>query len=155
LYKMIANYPNTSDAASKIDTKLSDREKICPFLLRVFTAIGRHNYCRDYARNTLPPSEVQIYTWRDCTLGELSDLIREAIPETRQRGTRYDYAIAYPDYRGLMYRMRDIGSVTSGKPGEDDGKMLGDLEFEIGDYVDVAIYPPNYSRLPLSRNFAP
>jgi histone deacetylase complex subunit SAP18 len=53
-----------------------DREKTCPLLLRVFTKIGGHHTVEDFAiRGKEPKDEVQIYTWRDATLRELTDLV--------------------------------------------------------------------------------
>ncbi|KAF3790974.1 Histone deacetylase complex subunit [Nymphaea thermarum] len=53
-----------------------DREKTCPLLLRVFTKIGTHHTKEDFAvRGKEPKDEVQIYTWKDATLRELTDLI--------------------------------------------------------------------------------
>ncbi|KAF2311111.1 hypothetical protein GH714_019549 [Hevea brasiliensis] len=53
-----------------------DREKTCPLLLRVFTKIGNHHSKEDFAvRGKEPKDEVQIYTWKDATLRELTDLV--------------------------------------------------------------------------------
>ncbi|TKY63806.1 Histone deacetylase complex subunit SAP18 [Spatholobus suberectus] len=53
-----------------------DREKTCPLLLRVFTKIGGHHTMEDFAvRGKEPKDEVQIYTWKDATLRELTDLV--------------------------------------------------------------------------------
>ncbi|XP_060674252.1 uncharacterized protein LOC107430153 isoform X2 [Ziziphus jujuba] len=52
-----------------------DREKTCPLLLRVFTKLGGHHSEEDFAvRGKEPKDEVQIYTWKDATLRELTDL---------------------------------------------------------------------------------
>ncbi|BAT97833.1 hypothetical protein VIGAN_09139900 [Vigna angularis var. angularis] len=53
-----------------------DREKTCPLLLRVFTKTGGHHSMEDFAvRGKEPKDEVQIYTWKDATLRELTDLV--------------------------------------------------------------------------------
>ncbi|GFH28444.1 uncharacterized protein HaLaN_26935 [Haematococcus lacustris] len=55
-----------------------DREKTCPLLLRVFTRNGGHHKLDEFAvRGKEPSGEIQIYTWMDATLRELSDLIKE------------------------------------------------------------------------------
>ena len=46
-----------------------------------------------------PQNELQIYTWMDATLKELTGLIKEVNPESRRRGTYFDFAIVYPDLR--------------------------------------------------------
>ncbi|PKI49565.1 hypothetical protein CRG98_030058 [Punica granatum] len=53
-----------------------EREKTCPLLLRVFTKSGGHNSKEEFAvRGKEPKDEVQIYTWKDATLRELTDLV--------------------------------------------------------------------------------
>jgi len=124
------------------EPKAVDREKTCPLLLRVFCASGRHNPLSDYNRGNVPTNELQIYTWRDCTLRELTQLIKEVNPDARRRGTIYEFAVVFPDGRGPGYRLRDIGSTQSSIRGLDDNKTLQQCKFEIGDYVDVAITLP-------------
>ena len=56
--------------------QIIDREKNCPFLLRCFWRV--HAFRPDFEYRqilTNPPSqEIQIYTWLDATLGELSGI---------------------------------------------------------------------------------
>jgi len=129
-----------------------DREKVCPLLLRVFCANSRHNNLSDYNRGKVPPNELQIYTWMDATLRELTSLVREVNPESRKKGTYFDFAVISPQNgRGMNapngvfchYASRDIGTTVSGTKGMDDNKTLTQARFVIGDYVDIAITPPN------------
>lgn len=78
----------------------------------------------------------------DATLKELSGLVKEVYPDTRRKGTFFDFALVFPDVRGPGYRMRDIGSTCSGQKGADDSKSLSQSRFQIGDYLDIAITPP-------------
>ena len=39
---------------------------------------------------------MQIYSWMDATLRELSDLIKEASPAARDRNSQLSFAIVYP-----------------------------------------------------------
>ncbi|KAI1717219.1 sin3 associated polypeptide p18 (SAP18) domain-containing protein [Ditylenchus destructor] len=119
-----------------------DREKACPLLLRIFTTTGRHNQINDYLRGNVPPNELQIYTWMDCTLRELMTLIKDVNPEARRRGTEFKFAIVAPDRHTPRYNIRDIGSVIAGTRGTDDNKTLADCKFEVGDFIDVAICNP-------------
>lgn len=52
---------------------------MCPLLLRVFHKLGGHHRLEDFARvkGDEADEEVQIYTWPDATLRELSDLVKE------------------------------------------------------------------------------
>ncbi|XWS77146.1 hypothetical protein CRYUN_Cryun01aG0236600 [Craigia yunnanensis] len=118
-----------------------DREKTCPLLLRVFTKIGGHHSKEDFAvRGKEPKDEVQIYTWKDATLRELTDLVKEVAPAARRRDARLSFAFVYPDKNG-RFVVREVGKTFSYGNGRrlDDNKTLGELSFEIGDYLDVAI----------------
>lgn len=48
------------------------------------------------------------------------------------------------------YNMKDVGSVTTGRGSPSDSKTLSKCEFEIGDYMDVAVSMPG-SRLELIK----
>ncbi|PON37385.1 Sin3 associated polypeptide p [Parasponia andersonii] len=141
-----------------------DREKTCPLLLRVFTkvfelihssvnqfilavidmemaaAIGAHHSNDDFAvRGKEPKDEVQIYTWKDATLREITDLVKEVAPAARRRNAKLSFAFVYPDKRG-RFLVREVGRTFSYGNGRlDDSKALAELGFQIGDYLDVAI----------------
>ncbi|KAJ9582506.1 hypothetical protein L9F63_003199 [Diploptera punctata] len=66
-----------------------DREKTCPLLLRVFCNTGRHHNILDYSRGNVPANELQIYTWMDATLREITSLVKEVNPEARRKGTYF------------------------------------------------------------------
>nr|GMD34771.1 histone deacetylase complex subunit SAP18-like [Ipomoea batatas] len=151
-----------------------DREKTCPLLLRVFTKIGGHHTESDFAvRGKEPKDEVQIYTWMDANLRELTDLVKEVAPEARKRDAMLSFAFVYPDKNGkfvvrevslsillsrnvmgshyfkylvCLYLTRSclqVGktySIPSGRRPDSGNQTLSDLKFEIGDYLDVAIY---------------
>lgn len=120
-----------------------DREKTCPLLLRVFCSTGRHHNMIDYSRGNVPANELQIYTWMDATLREITSLVKEVNPEARRKGTYFDFSLVFPDVRSPGYRMREIGTTCSGQRGSDDGKTLAQARFCIGDYMDISITPPN------------
>ncbi|KAJ8633568.1 hypothetical protein MRB53_026904 [Persea americana] len=118
-----------------------DREKTCPLLLRVFTKTGGHHSNEDFAvRGKEPRDEVQIYTWKDATLRELTDLVKEVAPAARRRDAKLSFAFVYPDKHG-RFVVRQVGMTHSYGNGRrlDDGKALTGLSFQIGDYLDVAI----------------
>ncbi|KAK9804922.1 hypothetical protein WJX72_012184 [[Myrmecia] bisecta] len=117
-----------------------DREKTCPLLLRVFTKLGGHHRLEDYQhRGQEPADETQIYTWMDASLSELTDLVKEVMPAARRPNARLDFAFVYPDRKGRNV-MRQVGSTNSTRVGGDDAKTLRSLNFQTGDYLDVAIY---------------
>jgi len=79
--------------------------------------------------------------------------VREVNPESRKKGTYFDFAVVSPAsgrgnlQNGMLchYNSRDIGTTVSGTKGMDDGKTLAQARFTIGDYLDIAITPPNPS----------
>mmetsp|Transcript_15893 Transcript_15893/g.47819 ORF Transcript_15893/g.47819 Transcript_15893/m.47819 type:complete len:239 (+) Transcript_15893:198-914(+) len=118
-----------------------DRMKVCPLLLRVFHRQGGHHRLEEFARVTGREEiddEVQIYTWPDATLRELSDLVKEVQPAARRPTSRMGFALVYPDRRGHNV-MRIVGQVHSSRSGEDDTKTLRAIKFQTGDYLSVAV----------------
>lgn len=117
-----------------------DRAKVCPLMLRVFTRRGGHHRLEDFARRGQEPDdEVSMYTWPDATLRELSDLVKEVLPDARQRQSRMGFALIYPDRNGRNI-MRIVGQVHSSRIGDDDNKTLKQVKFQTGDFVDVAVF---------------
>ncbi|XP_027020682.1 histone deacetylase complex subunit SAP18 [Tachysurus fulvidraco] len=134
----------TQEEIKKEPEKPVDREKTCPLLLRVFTTNnGRHHRMDEFSRGNVPSSELQIYTWMDATLKELTSLVKEVYPEARKKGTHFAFAIVYPDPKRQVYRVKEIGNTVSGRKGADDSMTLQSQRFQIGDYLDIAITPPN------------
>ncbi|KAL3517058.1 hypothetical protein ACH5RR_023960 [Cinchona calisaya] len=119
-----------------------DREKTCPLLLRVFTKVGGHHNEEDFAvRGKEPKDEVQIYTWMDATLRELTDLVKEVAPEARRKDAMLSFAFVFPNNRG-RFVVREVGrtfSSPNARRPDDGSRALADLKFQIGDYLDVAI----------------
>lgn len=68
--------------------------------------------------------------------------MKEVNPESRKKGTFFDFSIVYPDSRTPTYRIREIGTTCSGHRGADDTISLAYKKFMIGDYIDIAITPP-------------
>ncbi|KGN56569.1 histone deacetylase complex subunit SAP18 isoform X2 [Cucumis sativus] len=132
--------PRATHAPPRPRLEPVDREKTCPLLLRVFTKTGSHHFNEDFAvRGKEPRDEVQIYTWKDATLRELTDLVKEVAPEARRRNAKLSFALVYPDRHG-RFVLREVGKTFSfGNRRLDDSLALGELGFQIGDYLDVAI----------------
>ncbi|KAI8140693.1 Sin3 associated polypeptide p18-domain-containing protein [Fennellomyces sp. T-0311] len=126
-------------------TTTIDREKECPFLLRIFTKNNGHHLLNDFTVTSVPTSdELQLYTWRNATLEELGQLIQEVVPEAQHPDARIAFRLIYLDSQRGVYRSRDLGRVMNIKPTPDQSKTLEECQFFIGDYLDVAIYvgPP-------------
>ena len=74
--------------------------------------------------------QVQIYTWPDATLRELTDLVKEVQPAARRTTARLEFALIYPDKKGRNV-IRVIGGTHSNRPGPDDIKTLKQLNFQV------------------------
>ncbi|KAL9385549.1 hypothetical protein Peur_022559 [Populus x canadensis] len=102
--------------------------------------VGEHHSKEDFAvRGKEPKDEVQIYTWKDATLHELTDLVREVTPAAKRRNARLSFAFIFPDTND-RFVVREVGKTDSHRNGKlDDNKALAQLGFQIGDYLDAAI----------------
>ena len=93
--------------------------------------------------------QVQIYTWPDATLRELTDLVKEVQPAARRTTARLEFALIYPDKKGRNV-MRVIGGAHSSRPGPDDIKTLKQLNFQVGGVTlvnSLLLAPPRHLSL--------
>ncbi|KAF3547026.1 hypothetical protein DY000_02002536, partial [Brassica cretica] len=119
-----------------------ERQLVLCIVSSLLVQSGGHHTKEDYAvRGKEPKDEVQIYTWKDANLRELTDLVKEVSVAARRRDARLSFAFVYPDKNGRLI-VRQVGQTMSypNRKQPDDSKTLADLHFEIGDYLDVAIY---------------
>eukprot|EP00727_Mastigamoeba_balamuthi_P010324 m51a1_g5914 putative histone deacetylase complex subunit sap18-like (182) ;mRNA; f:34737-35669 len=130
---------NVAQFAGKLRKGDIDRTKTCPFLLRVFHKTGAHFTASDYhTHGKEPDSEIQIYTWRDATMREITDLIKIVLPEARRKDARLEYSFVFPGPDGHNV-LREAGYALSVTHTEGDDRTLDQLGFAIGDFLDVAI----------------
>ncbi|CAN7008104.1 unnamed protein product [Brassica rapa subsp. trilocularis] len=75
------------------------------------------------------------------TLGKMPIFVKEVSVAARRRDAILSFAFVYPDKNG-RFILRQVGQTMSypNRKQPDDSKTLADLHFEIGDYLDVAIY---------------
>lgn len=137
----------------------TDRSAQTPFLLRLYYKQNTLHSSSDFSiHNPSPPQHVQIYTWPNATLSELSHLLTSALPNllpSPSVGTRLVFRLIYPDARDVprpgqagRWVIKEAGSVvigetSNGMEGVDVDKTLADARFVIGDCVAVSIFPPN------------
>jgi histone deacetylase complex subunit SAP18 len=80
-----------------------DRLKICPLLLRCFWRMHRNNALSEY-RNThndiFPAQEIQIYTWQDATLREISEILKDVIAPARDKNSYLQFSLVFTDRSG-------------------------------------------------------
>lgn len=123
-----------------------DRSVRVPFLLRVFWRMNRHNPTHEYKTTdgrsaSFPLNEVQMYTWSDATLRELTELLKSTVGDARSnRNASLEFTIMA--LRNTVYVPRNAGKISLSRAGPDDEKTLNALQFDIGDCIDVAIFLP-------------
>nr|XP_048291378.1 histone deacetylase complex subunit SAP18-like [Myodes glareolus] len=133
--KMAVEARIIQEEIKKEPEKPMDHEKTCPLLLlsQVFaTNKGHHHQMDEFSRRNVPSSELQIYTWMDATLKELTSLVKEVYPEARKKGTHFNFAIVFMDLKRPGYRVKEIGSTMSGRKGTDDSRTLQSQKFQTG-----------------------
>jgi len=116
-----------------------NREKTCPFLLKVFYKENDYNSLEDFNKAIFPSNrELHIYTWMDASLRELTTLIKDAVESTRRKDAVLNFSTIFPDSKGILQR-KEIGYVYSSRKGQDDNKTLNQLKVAIGDYLDINV----------------
>ncbi|GMH24841.1 hypothetical protein Nepgr_026684 [Nepenthes gracilis] len=101
--------------------------------------VGGHHDKEDFAvRGKEPKDEVQIYTWKDATLHELTDLVKEASPAASRRDAKLSFAFVYPDKHG-RFVVREVGKTHFYGNGRclDAGKALAELNFQFHDDMEL------------------
>eukprot|EP00038_Savillea_parva_P022613 m.38124 g.38124 ORF g.38124 m.38124 type:complete len:245 (-) comp5615_c0_seq2:1079-1813(-) len=121
-----------------------DREKRCPFLLRVFVRTNGPLRVVDFADPArLPEDELQVYTWLDATLAELASLVLEVEAAPRRARAVLRFATVFRPQTGRGDPvLRELGRLTVGDTGPDDTKALRDTRFRIGDMLAVTVSFP-------------
>ena len=137
-----------SSSSSSLDDNdfFVDREKTCPFLLRVFYKINGNNPLSLFSGDKFP-SELDIYTWEDANLKELAKFIHDALKDTvLGMYDFYKFSRIYHDENGTLLS-DEIGNVVINdkisKLNKNIKKSLKDIGFQIGDYFDINITSTN------------
>ncbi|KAJ6803873.1 putative histone deacetylase complex subunit SAP18 [Iris pallida] len=94
--------------------------------------VGGHHVKEDFAvRGNEPKDEVQIYTWMDATLRELTHRVKEVAQAAKKRKEKLSFAFVYLDKNG-HFVVKGVGMTNSFGNGRriDDGKTLKDLGFQ-------------------------
>jgi hypothetical protein len=57
----------------------------------------------------LPNNEVQIYTWPDASIREITDLLKDVIvpAQMKQRSSQFEISLVYPDRNG-DHKLRQV-----------------------------------------------
>jgi len=146
----------------------NERDK-CPFLLRIMMAPDGYRYYEFHRQDETPSGkfEHRIHTWMNCTLRELADHLAFSTPvlPSSVRGTDANlklqdekasawFAITYPNPKAMQgWVLREIGVVHNSGAPDQGHRTLRELQFQIGDYLLMKLYPgdPWRERRPDSR----
>lgn len=133
-----------------------DRTRTTPFLLNLYYRQGGFHRLDDFRSHSQPREHIQIYTWRDCTLHELSILLSDALPAICPPRSRCGFRLIYADtrYGNARYTSKDLGAVVpSGDVTLDQvaKKTLNEVSFVVGDWIDVAVYPEGHGGVSTGR----
>jgi len=142
LMNIRAGVPEEAPVAKQINVSARervDRANVCPFLVRVFV---KHNQLfkeeEFLIRGKEPGDERQVHCWKDMTLRDITELLKEVDVSLRTWGARAKFAFVYPDKRGRNV-MKEVGVVDGHREGKDDAKSLDSLHFQIGDFIALEI----------------
>ncbi|KAF3940078.1 hypothetical protein ABW19_dt0201119 [Dactylella cylindrospora] len=135
--------------ASSGPTKV-DRHLTTPFLLKVFYKVNSFHRLDDFRSTSQPSSLVEVYTWKDCTLSELTTLLLSALPSLATSATKCSFRLIYADTKTNRYTSQELGNILlpltgpganggSGSGGGADKLSLDEARFVVGDWIDVAV----------------
>lgn len=123
----------------KNSTQEINREKICPFLIKLYYKENDFNSLDEMNSGKFPLNrELHIYTWMDASLRELTMLIRDSVDFAKKKDAILNFSFIFPDSKG-KYQRKEIGNVHMYKKHPDDNKTLQQLRFSIGDVIDINI----------------
>ena len=75
---------------------------------------------------------------KDATLREIYELVKDSVEEMTRRSVRLSFAFVFPNKEGRMV-VRKVGEVDARSKGVDDERTLSSLQFQTGDFLDVAV----------------
>ncbi|KAF9278713.1 Glutaredoxin 3, partial [Mortierella alpina] len=94
---------------------------LCPFLLTMYYHRGQHHRVDDFTPTITPPqtSELCIYTLKNATLGEITSLVKQAIPNQIQdarAGSVLSFRHIFLDLNRGLFVGRDVGVINIEPP---------------------------------------
>ncbi|KXS19162.1 SAP18-domain-containing protein [Gonapodya prolifera JEL478] len=131
--------PQAPPVVGKSRGKPTDREKVCPHLIRVFVREGGFPSLQDLDEGKDPEKEIRLYSWPDATLREITSLLTLQHPPAAPRSTQVRYRVAYYESRDDRHAVLDAGVVANWRKGPDDDKTLDSAGWRQGDKLLVAL----------------
>ena len=123
-----------------MERKPIDREKTCPFLVRVIWKEGEllTTDCLKTRNDKQENDEVRLYAWKDVTLKEIIDMLKEHLPGARRRDAEFNFSFIRQNLEG-GYELKPIGLLFSSRKSEFDTSTLGQLKFVAGDFIALTL----------------
>ncbi|EUD66626.1 hypothetical protein C922_02947 [Plasmodium inui San Antonio 1] len=119
---------------------LIDREKTCPFLLRLFYKLDdEYNDVEDVRlskKSGVQSNELQIYGWLDITMREIVTLVKDFYQESRKRDAHWIFKVYSNEKKQLTFLSRVHSTKYNYR---EDNKTLLSLDYEIGDILLLSI----------------
>ncbi|SCM24830.1 histone deacetylase complex subunit SAP18, putative [Plasmodium chabaudi chabaudi] len=116
-----------------------NREKTCPFLLRLFYKTNVEYISIDdidLNKSGVNNNELQIYAWIDITMREIVTLVKDFYKEGRKRNAQW----IFNGYSCEKQKINFLSKVHSIKHNyKEDNKTLLSLNYEIGDIILLSI----------------
>ena len=118
-----------------------DRAKLCPFLLKTYIKENGEHTLKQFEEDNvdLLADEVQIYTWFDADLREITDLLKETVPAAKDKNAMLEYHVIYPNPHGKGLLKKPAGVVYAIGKGRYDFLTIHEIGMRIGDRMDIII----------------
>ncbi|ANQ05837.1 Sin3 associated polypeptide p18-like protein [Plasmodium coatneyi] len=124
----------------RIPNGMIDREKTCPFLLRLFYKLDdEYNDVEDVKlckESGVQSNELQIYAWLDITMREIVTLVKDFYQESRKRDAHWVFKVYSNEKKELTFLSRVHSTKYNYR---EDNKTLLSLDYEIGDILLLSI----------------
>lgn len=139
-------------------------------MVRVFCRQNAHNVLQSYDTGAVLGQESIIYTWKDVSIRELTDLVRDTCPLAKKDRIKLSFSLVYFHYREARHKSRDLGTVVpkwnsegvlyytprAHEASDPEKFQPFSTKFNIGDFIDVAVIDIGPRNRPAGRlNNAP
>jgi len=136
--RFLLNQPIEKSTA--VSRERVDRSATCPFLVRVFLKHNQGFKEEEFAvRGKEPGEERALHVWKDLTLRDITDLLKETDVTLRQFGTKIRFSFVYPDKRGRNV-IKEVAYLDANKEGREEHKSLDACHFQPGDFLAVEVW---------------
>ncbi|KAJ3223040.1 hypothetical protein HDU81_009449 [Chytriomyces hyalinus] len=101
----------------RTERRVVDREKTCPFLVRVFVKAAEHHSLTDISAGKAKEDEHHLHLWKDSTLREISHLLSAKMPDLNDPEIRLTFKILFHEFSPISSSAASGGRRDSLKDG--------------------------------------